>query len=97
MKRARIVLHYEDGSWWAESPDLEGFTVVAQTLRELQSAVREAVAFHLKSNDPVEISESLAAAQPAAEVSWVSRTGGQGSPRVRTRVPQARFATKVPA
>jgi hypothetical protein len=31
MRHTHVVMHYEDGSWWADSPDLEGFTVVAPT------------------------------------------------------------------
>ena len=32
MTRTNVVMHDEDGSWWADSPDLKGFTVVAPTL-----------------------------------------------------------------
>lgn len=97
MTRARIVLHYEDGSWWAESPDLDGFTVVAPTLRELQVAVREAAAFHLESGEPVQIAESMAGARSAEEVSWVSRTGGSAYAPVESRAPHARIPLKASA
>lgn len=97
MTRARVVLHYEDGSWWAESPDLEGFTVVAPTLRELQLAVRDAVAFHLESEEPVQIAESMAGARSAEEVAWVSRTGGSAYKPIESRAPHARISLKASA
>lgn len=76
MAVAKIVMHFEDGLWWAESPDLDGFTVVAPSLAALRVEVREAAAFHLGSDEPVEVAEVLGGAQSAADVRWVSRTGG---------------------
>lgn len=47
-----LVVHvaaYEDaGSWWAETPDYPGLTVVAPTRDELVTRIKPAVEFHLE-------------------------------------------------
>ncbi len=97
MTLAKIVMHYEEGSWWAESSDLAGFTVVAPTLRELQTAVREAVRFHFETNDTVNVAEFLADAMPAANVSWRSLSGGSTNSRFETKAPQTHLPQKASA
>ena len=89
MTRTKVVMHYEEGSWWADSPDLEGFTVVAPTLVELQDAVRAAIAFHVDTNQPVLVAESMAGAQSAGDVTWVPRSGGPSDQRMAPRTPRA--------
>jgi len=39
-----VRYHQEQDSWWAESPELDGWTAAAATLSELRALVREAVA-----------------------------------------------------
>ena len=46
------VVHREpDGTWWAESPELEGFTAVAETPEALRELIAEGVDFHLDEID----------------------------------------------
>jgi Uncharacterized conserved protein len=59
MTTINLVIHHDEGTWWAESPDLEGFTVVAASLSELRFTVRDAVAFHFDSDDPVDVCEFI--------------------------------------
>ena len=84
MNRTNVVKHYEDGSWWADSPDMEGFTVVAPTLAALQEAVRGALAFHLDTDQSVLVAESMAGAESAGGVTWVPRSGGSSDQRIET-------------
>jgi len=59
MTTINLVIHHAQGTWWAESPDLEGFTVVAASLAELRVTAREAVTFHLDADHPIDVRESL--------------------------------------
>jgi predicted RNase H-like HicB family nuclease len=84
MNRTNVVMHDEDGSWWADSPDMEGFTVVAPTLVALQEAARGALAFHLDTDQSVLVAESMAGAESAGGVTWVPRSGGSSDQRIET-------------
>lgn len=75
MTRPRVILHFEEGMWWAESPDVACVTVTAATLPELRAAVREAMAFHLDLDAVTEIAESFAHATSADKVAWTSHSG----------------------
>jgi predicted RNase H-like HicB family nuclease len=59
MTTINLVIHHDEGTWWAESPDLEGFTVVAASLAELRVTARDAVTFHLDADHPIDVRESL--------------------------------------
>lgn len=37
-----LTVHYEDGTWWAESTNLPGWTAVADTTDQLNALLREA-------------------------------------------------------
>jgi predicted RNase H-like HicB family nuclease len=39
-----VEYHYEDGTWWAESTDLPGFSAAADTLPALTAAVGNYIA-----------------------------------------------------
>lgn len=59
MRQAVSVrYHYEGSSWWADSPELEGFVAVGSSLPEVRDLVREGVPFYAE-NDRVEILEAL--------------------------------------
>lgn len=58
LTMVRVTYHHERDSWWAESPDVPGYTAVAATLEELRAAVREGLPFHLDVDD-VEVVETL--------------------------------------
>jgi len=46
----RVVAFEDEGSWWAETPDYPGLTVVAATREELTGRIKPAVAFHLEES-----------------------------------------------
>jgi predicted RNase H-like HicB family nuclease len=48
MKPIRVNYHYEEGSWWAESPDIKGWLAVADTWEELVKLVEEGIPFALE-------------------------------------------------
>lgn len=58
MTMVRVTYHHELDSWWAESPDVTGYTAVADTLEKLRDEVREGLPF-LLDVDQVEIIETL--------------------------------------
>jgi len=44
MRRITIQYHWEPEGWWADSPDLPGFTAVGDTYEEIRVLVMEGVA-----------------------------------------------------
>ncbi|NTW41770.1 MAG: type II toxin-antitoxin system HicB family antitoxin [Cellulomonadaceae bacterium] len=52
MADTTVIYHHEQGSWWAESPDVDGFTAVAGTFGELRALVREGLEFYLDDLEP---------------------------------------------
>lgn len=54
MSPIRVIYHDESPhGWWAESPDLTGWTAVADTLAELQQLAEEGARFVLGRDDVV--------------------------------------------
>ena len=43
----RIIIHHEDGCWWAESPDLAGLSLAEDSRESLLNAVRPAVEYYI--------------------------------------------------
>jgi len=54
-----VKYHHEEGSWWAESDDVPGFSAVGASLAEVREQVREGLPFHLDVGS-VDLRESLA-------------------------------------
>ena len=53
----RIRYHYDaDGAWWADSPDLEGFTAAGESFDDVREQARAGVVFF--SETPVMIAEA---------------------------------------
>lgn len=91
MRVVKVVYHVEgDGSWWAESPDVPGFTAVGQSLAEVRELVQSGVPFYVE--DEVELREVRAdgaavtavtvATGPWMDSAWHSMrvgNGGRGS------------------
>ena len=48
MKLVRVIYHHEDEGWWAESPDLKGWTAVADSYEEIVQLVEEGIPFALE-------------------------------------------------
>ena len=51
QKQLSVVIHYEDGSIWAEVPELPGCFASGETMAELTEAVEEAVGLYLATAD----------------------------------------------
>lgn len=51
MEPVRVIYHHEEGGWWAESPDVEGWTAVADTYEEIVKLVEEGIPFALERDD----------------------------------------------
>ena len=45
----RVVYHHEVDCWWAESPDIDGWTVAGQTYGDVHRLVQDGVSFALAS------------------------------------------------
>lgn len=67
MAQVRIVYHHEGAAWWAESPDIDGFTAGGDSLREARELAREGAAFYLEDPD-LDIREQMANGEPLPDV-----------------------------
>ena len=47
----RVLHHHEGSRWWAESPDVDGWTAAAETFEELRSLSEDGVRFALGRDD----------------------------------------------
>lgn len=47
----RVLVHHEDGSFWAEVLDLPGCFVSGDSLEEIWDALPEAIGFYLSEDD----------------------------------------------
>lgn len=47
METVRVIYHYEADGWWAESPDVEGWTAVGASYMEVVKLVKEGIPFAL--------------------------------------------------
>ena len=45
----RILYHQEPQGWWAESPDVEGWSVTGQSYEEVRRLAEDGVSFALAS------------------------------------------------
>jgi predicted RNase H-like HicB family nuclease len=54
----RMRYHHEPEGWWADSPDVAGFTAVGADIAEVRTLVKEGIRFHLETDD-VEIYEDV--------------------------------------
>lgn len=67
-----VIYHYEDGSWWADSPDIDRWSAAAPSLEELIALVSDGVPFALE-NDALSVTHV-----PAADLRdvFAGRTAG---------------------
>ena len=47
METVRVIYHHEAGCWWAESPDLKGWSAAGDTFAEIVKLAEEGVPFAL--------------------------------------------------
>ena len=45
----RILYHHEPQGWWAESPDIDGWSVAGDTYEEVRQLAEDGVTFALAS------------------------------------------------
>jgi predicted RNase H-like HicB family nuclease len=43
----RVLYHHEPDGWWAESPDVDGWTVAGETYEEVRGLVNDGITFAL--------------------------------------------------
>lgn len=64
MESIRVIYHHEDEGWWAESPDVKGWTAVADTYPEILKLAEEGIPFALECDeDEVEIEHFVPAGE----------------------------------
>lgn len=51
MNPIRVIYHEEPEGWWAESPDVEGWSAAGATYAEVRGLVTEGVRFALDRDD----------------------------------------------
>jgi predicted RNase H-like HicB family nuclease len=68
MEPIRVIYHREPEGWWAESPDVEGWTAVGGSYAEVLKLAQEGIPFALERDEvdlehyvPAEESKGLAA------------------------------------
>ena len=71
MRNVQVQYHREDGSWWADSQDVDGFYAVGASFDETRALAQEGLAFYLDGEAVrvVEKFENGAAVDVASAVS----------------------------
>ncbi len=57
MEAVRVIYHEESTGWWAESPDIPGWSAAAEGEAEVERLAAEGVRFALDSQPDVQIEE----------------------------------------
>lgn len=50
VRGVHLVYHREDGTWWADSKDMPGFSAAGDTFTEVRKLAREGVRFYFDDN-----------------------------------------------
>lgn len=53
METVRVIYHHEGDGWWAESPDVEGWSAAGDTYAEVAKLAEEGIPFALDRDDAV--------------------------------------------
>jgi predicted RNase H-like HicB family nuclease len=51
METVRVIHHHETDGWWAESPDVEGWSAAGDTYAEVAKLAEEGILFALELDD----------------------------------------------
>jgi predicted RNase H-like HicB family nuclease len=54
MERVRVIYHHEAEGWWAESPDVPGWTAVGKSYAEILTLAEEGIPFALEREVPID-------------------------------------------
>lgn len=65
METIRVIYHHEDGSWWAESPDVARWYAAGDTYAEVVKLAEEGIPFALERED-VELEHFVPAGEAVA-------------------------------
>jgi predicted RNase H-like HicB family nuclease len=53
METVRVIYHHEGDGWWAESPDVDGWSAAGDTYAEAAKLAEEGIPFALDRDDVV--------------------------------------------
>lgn len=68
MRKVRVIYHCEDGTWWAESPDVAGWTVAGDSFSEVQDLSHEGLPFFTEEELSIEdVMQTLRSGNPYTE------------------------------
>ena len=51
METVRVIYHHEADGWWAESPDVEGWSAAGDAYAEVAKLAEEGIPFALERDD----------------------------------------------
>src|SRR5271156_1383191 len=51
METVRVIYHHETDGWWAESPDVEGWSAAGNSYQEVAKLAEEGIRFALERDD----------------------------------------------
>lgn len=46
MRNVTIIIHHEDDTWWAESPDMPHYYIIADTRQKIIDNLQDDIAFY---------------------------------------------------
>lgn len=59
VRSVEIVYHREDGVWWADSPDMPGFSAAGDTFAETRKLAIEDLSFYFDDDKPNVVDERM--------------------------------------
>lgn len=83
MRSIEVIYHRENGSWWAESDDLPGFSALARDFESVRNLVREAATAESEEYQLVEELEGLPlnwSVRSPAKAAWYDVRTASSSP-----------------
>ena len=90
MRRVLVAYHHEPDGWWAESPDVPGWTAVGESFVEVRELAHEGLSFFLEEDVSI---EEVGLPTEAAQVTWTdgpTLSGvGDPTPGARLTLPRA--------
>jgi predicted RNase H-like HicB family nuclease len=67
MRKVRVIYHLDDDGWWAESPDVPGWTGVGDSFDEVRDLAHEGLPFFAEEDLSF---EEIGLPTKAASVEW---------------------------
>lgn len=61
METVRVIYHHEDNGWWAESPDVEGWSAAGDSYAEVVRLAEESIPLTLQN--PAELEHYVPAGE----------------------------------